>query len=118
MQITIKGIPPAQSEVSIPGKFGWFRSRAGKEWDALVAETVGTRRAPESPFYAVTVTICQPSKKGKLSCRFKTLFDALTKCGFWEDDRKVASIVVQYGPRSLEKTIVDVRGVKRKWKTS
>ena len=116
MQITIKGIPPTQSACSIPGKYGWFRSRVGEEWDALVMRTVGDRRAPESPFYAVTVTICQPSKKGKLSCRFKTLFDALTKCGFWEDDRKVASIVVQYGPRSLEKTIVDVRPVKRKWK--
>lgn len=114
MRITVKGYPPSVAKARRPDG-SWYRSPKADEWDAAVAKAVKGRKAPKG-FLATKITVEQPDERGKLSCRIKLTLDALTHCGFWGDDRDVASIVVAYGKKRDRRVIIDVKEAKRKWK--
>lgn len=114
LRITAKGSPPSAAKARRPDG-SWYRSPKADEWDAVVAKAVKGRKAPKG-WLAVKITVEQPDERGKLSCRIKLALDALTHCGFWDDDRTVASIVVKYGRKRDRRVIYEVREVKSKWK--
>lgn len=114
LRITVKGYPPSAAKARRPDG-SWYRSPKADEWDAAVAKAVKGRKAPKG-WLATKITVEQPDERGKLSCRIKLTLDALTHCGFWDDDRTVASIVVKYGRKRDRRVIIEVREVKAKWK--
>ena len=62
-------------------------------------------------YYAVEVVVESPISKhnprgGKLQNRIKTLFDALTRCGFWQDDKQVKSLTIREKIATEKRTVV------------
>ena len=88
------------------------RKKRALEFQSAVDEAALGVYLPER-YYAVDVVvespICKFNPRGtKLQNRIKTLFDALTRCGFWQDDKQVKSLTIREKIAPEKKTVVVV----------
>ena len=114
MNIKIHGTAPAGLSCRRPNGT-WYRNPEIAKWDAAVAKATEGLTAPPYRYYAVTIAV--PRVKGSfLSARVKQTLDALTRTGFWKDDRLVGSIVVKFAKSSENATSVTIREAQRKWR--
>lgn len=58
----------------------------------------GTPRAPEDwEFFDVYIILHPARRSGDVDNRIKPILDALTKCGFWKDDKQVGRVACEFG---------------------
>ena len=111
MMIKIPALAPANRKCRRPTG-SWYVNPESERFDAITAEAASGMKAPDCDFYAVVVTVSPRGPGSKLSARVKQTFDALTRCGFWKDDRQVVSLVLKYGSGVKTETKVSVREAK------
>lgn len=114
MKFTINGVAPSHKTLMRPNRT-WYHNPAIDEWDNAVKDATQDIKAPDFPFYAVTIQVSPPSTHAKLAARVKQTLDSLTRAGFWKDDNKVASLVVKYGKGKKEQTTIYIKEAKSKW---
>lgn len=72
--------------------------KAVKQFNDVVALTLrGQRVPPDWPFYRVEIVVEPKRRSGDTDNRPKPVLDALTKCGYWPDDKNVAFSSSQFG---------------------
>ncbi len=88
-----------------------YRKKRAEEWQTAVDEATLGVCAPKG-YLRVDITFEIANKvafRGKLENRVKTTFDALTKSGYWSDDRKVISVTMRKKTAEKSRTIIDVK---------
>ena len=99
---------------------GMYLNKKALEFYKIVSLSVNGRRAPEYwNYYDVTITVYPKRKTGDIDNFIKPVLDALTKCGYWEDDIKVARVTCEFG--ELRKTggvDILIKPLRDKFKTS
>lgn len=117
MKIVVKKIAPSAMKARNMSDGHWYVNPLAVEFEEALKEAVGERRVPDEwQYYNVTITIDRKSDRGKLACRLKVTLDALNHSGFWKDDRQVAKLTLKYGKLGRERTTIDVKEAKRKWR--
>lgn len=73
-------------------------SAKGREYAHKLVEQIGPQK-PIQGRLAVSVLLCPPDKRRRdLDNYMKSLLDALTKCGVWEDDSQIDRLTIDRGP--------------------
>lgn len=75
-----------------------FVSKAAADWYKLVALELAGAKAPEDwRYYKVEIVVEPKRRQGDVDNRIKPVLDALTKAGFWKDDKDVAFVSCRFG---------------------
>lgn len=75
-----------------------YLSRTYVEFERVVATALAGRRLPDDWRYCAVEIVVRPNRRvGDVDNRIKAVLDALTKGGFWRDDRCVAEICCRFG---------------------
>lgn len=90
----------------------WYTNPDSEKYDEATRNACEGLAPPSSP-YNVTVTITPYNSSSFLGARIKQTLDALTRCGFWEDDKLVESVTLKYGRGAKLQTKIDVRTANR-----
>ena len=105
--IKIPAIAPSDRCCRSP-KGHWYENPESAAFDAATKKALKGLTAPRAP-YDVTVTVSPYNASAFLASRIKQTFDALTRCGFWQDDKDVDSVTLKYGRGAKIETKIVVR---------
>ena len=92
-----------------------------KEFNQIVALTLRGQHVPNDwPFYRVEIVVEPKRRSGDTDNRQKPVLDALTKCGFWPDDKNVAFSSSQFGDvhKPFGRTFVRITRMEKKFDTN
>lgn len=96
--------PPSVNQWKTPFKNRAILTRKGREYRTAVAVSMTENRLSGemlSQRLKVTLTLNPPTARRYDVDNFsKSLFDALTHCGFWVDDEQVDVLVVRKGQKT------------------
>lgn len=96
IRIKVDAAPPSANRIWRTVKNRVVLSSAASSYYALVAASVfykSVRQVPDSwEYYDVDIAIAPIRRSGDVDNRIKPVLDALTRCRFWEDDKRVASV--------------------------
>lgn len=98
--IWFNGLPVSVNRAWRMGRKNWYRSKHYTEYLDAVANRLKSLGSPVCPWGAIQVTIWffPPDRRAyDADNRTKTLFDALTKTGFWPDDKIVTRVDCRRG---------------------
>lgn len=92
-------------------------SEEAKDFYRLVRFQLAGKRVPEDwNYYKVELVVEPRIKSGDVDNRIKPVLDALSKAGFWSDDKRVAFVSCQFGKINKRgRTIVRVSERKEKY---
>lgn len=69
-------------------------------------------------YCAVSVTVHPRRRSGDVDNRIKSVLDALTYSGFWEDDKVVAEVTARFGRPDKEGcTLIEITERKEKFES-
>lgn len=63
----------------------------------LIVRQKNLRMPNDWPYCAVKITVHPKTRRGDVDNRIKPTLDALTKAGFWKDDKCVAETTARFG---------------------
>ena len=96
---TVDDVPPTANLIWRQNpRGGMYLSPAMKTFCELVGLAVRKQRIPDDWKYCGVEIVVEPrQRRGDVDNRIMPVLDALTKCGFWEDDDIVAFVSCRYG---------------------
>ena len=96
IKIKVDAAPPSANRIWRTVKNRVVLSSAASSFYALVAASVfckSVRQVPDAwTYYDVEIAIAPIRRSGDVDNRIKPVLDALTRCRFWDDDKRVASV--------------------------
>lgn len=115
IKIKVDAAPPTANRIWRTMKGRVVLSSAASSYYALVAAQVFhhrlTRMVPDEwKYYDVEIVIAPIRRSGDVDNRIKPVLDALTRCRFWDDDKRVASVHCRFiEPTPSGATYITVR---------
>lgn len=90
--------PPTANHIWQASGRRQFLSKEANAWNKLVAlELAGATVPKDWRYYKVEIVVEPKRRQGDVDNRIKPVLDALTKAGFWKDDKDVAFVSCRFG---------------------
>lgn len=109
IEIYIPMLPPSANMIwrRNPNSNKPFFSPTYKKFKDLVRLKCLTVKPPKDwKFYSVEIIVHPKKRVGDVDNRIKPTLDALTQAGFWDDDKRVATVSARFGRVDKEGSVL------------